>query len=339
MKYLWLPVLLLDVLFGNMAARAGTRICNDTEVQHQLAVTLHTGGRWVSQGWQPLPSGDCAEPVPQVYHRSYFYFRAESPGYSFRDDSVRFCTAPGRFRIGGRADCVQRDRARQGFAKAVTGAEDHVVYLSRRSQPASGGAAAAPPQDVSYATEDREHYSVDVVFQGCTRRDAADTVTCRFVGNGFELGAEGRVEISDPVFTYLLGLLRGAPLEVDGEMITRFGNSGELELHSVTPRAPNRFDRMLQQMQGEWMSERNPKDRFTISGAVRLLSYGGIELPPEFIAVQGSCGGTEGEGDYLMVWDSVRGTSLCYQIKSLTAESMTLIYLPHGTRLDYWRLY
>ncbi|AHD02914.1 hypothetical protein METH_06050 [Leisingera methylohalidivorans DSM 14336] len=339
MKYLWLPVLLLDVFFGQMAARAGTRICNDTKVQHQLAVTLHTGGRWVAQGWQPLPSGDCAEPVPQGYHRNYFYFRAESPGYRFRDDSVRFCTAPGRFRIEDGADCALQDPARQGFAKAVFDTENRTIQLSRRSHPASGSAAIVPPQEIRRDAENKEHYSVDVVFQGCTQPDAAEFVTCRFVGNGMKFGAEGRVEISDPVFTYLLGLLHGTPLEVDGEMTTRFGNSGSLELYSVTPRAPNRFDRMLEQMQGEWMSERNPMDRFEISGAVRRFSYGGIELPPEFIAVQGSCGGTEEEGDYLKVWDSLSSTSLCYQIKSLTDETMTLIYLPQGTRLDYWRLY
>ncbi|NSY38578.1 DUF1036 domain-containing protein [Leisingera sp. ANG59] len=338
MKCLWLPALVLAALFDDTAARAGIRICNDTEALHHLAVTLHTGGRWVAEGWQPLRPGDCAEPVPQEYPRSYFYFRAESPGYSFRDDSVRFCTAPGRFRIQHGAECVHRDHARQGFAKSAFGTENRTIQLSRYSHPASGRAAKAAAREILREAADREQYSVDVVFQGCKQQEAMETVTCRFVGSGMEFGAEGRVEMSDPVFTYLLGLLQGAPLAIDGEVITHFGNSGELELHSVTPRAPNRFDRILQQMQGEWMSERNPMDRFTISGAVRQLSYDGMELPPEFIAVQGSCHATEGEGEYLMAWDSVNGTSLCYQINSLTDENLTLIYLPHGTRLDYWRL-
>ena len=343
-KCLWLPVLLLAALLETTAAQAGTRICNDTEALHQLAVTLHTGGRWVAQGWQPLLPGDCAEPVPEGYHSKFFYFRAEGAGYRFRDDSVRFCTAPGRFRIADDNVCELPNQSRQGFAKALTGARERTVQLSSRLHPASGAAAAAPLQEIHRASADgaqradRSHYAVDVVFQGCTLQGETETVTCKFIGNGMEIGAEGRVQISDPVFTYLLGLLRGAPLAIDGEMITRFGSFGELELHSVTPRTPNRFDKMLQQMQGEWLSERNPKDRFSISGAVRRVRYGGAEMTPEFITIQESCRDLQGAGDYLMAWDSQRGTSICYLIQFLGAERMTLVYLPRGTRLDYRRM-
>ncbi|MEW2913717.1 DUF1036 domain-containing protein [Leisingera sp. JC11] len=343
MKCLWLPALLLAAFYDTAAVQAGTRICNDTEALHQLAVTLHTGGRWVAQGWQPLPPGGCVEPAPQGYSRKFFYFRVEGPGYSFRDDSVRFCTAPGRFRIADDAACELPGQSRQGFAKAQAGAEDRTIPLSGRSQTASGGAAAAALREIRHDAQhaalhaDGSHYAVDVVFQGCTQQASAAMVTCKFVGNGMEIGAAGRVQISDPVFTYLLGLLRGAPLAIDGEMIATFGSFGELELHSVTPRVPNRFDRMLQQMQGEWVSESNRYDSFSISGAQRRVRYEGVEMSPEFIAVQGSCKGAGG-GDFLLAWDSLRDSSLCYRIKSLTEDRMTLIYLPRGIRLDYRRL-
>ncbi|MBQ4824209.1 DUF1036 domain-containing protein [Leisingera sp. HS039] len=337
-NWLWPTALLLAALFDPPAAQAGPSICNDTEALHQLAVSLRIDGRWVVQGWQPLIPGDCAEPVPAGYQGRFLYFRAKSPGYSFRDDSVRFCTAQGRFRIEHGSDCTAQGYAMQGFAKTVTAPAGPQVLLSTRSQSERREAAFATSEDGHDATEDQFHYAAEVVFQGCKQQKSPGAVTCSFVGGGMEFGAVGKVRISDPVFTFLLGLVRGTPLAIDGEIVTRFGSFAELELHSVTPRVPNRFDKMLQNMQGEWRSVQNPKDRFAISGAVRQVRYGGRQMTPEFVTIQQSCRGMGFTGDFLMAWDSQSGTKLCYQIDSLTRDGMTLTYLPRGTRLDYERL-
>ena len=332
MKCLWLPALLLAAFLELTAAQAGHRICNDTDALHHLAVVLRDGGSWVAQGWQHLHPGDCADPVPRSYQGKFLYFRAESPGHRFHDDSVQFCTAPGQFRIPRGGGCTGQGQTWRRFAKASL---DQPVLLSTRSR--SGGEAAARLQDQHHMAEDGLHYTAEVVFQGCRLNSAEETVTCKFVGHGMEIGSEGRLQVDDPVFTYLLGLLRGAPLEIDGEMTSRLGSFGELDLHSVTPRVPDRFDGMLQMMQGGWQSERSPLDRFTIAGAVRRVSYAGREMTPEFVSVQDNCQGA-GDGEYLLAWDSLRGSSLCYRIKSLTDEKMTLIYLPRGIRLDYRRV-
>ncbi|WP_264210255.1 DUF1036 domain-containing protein [Leisingera thetidis] len=329
-KFLWLAGLLLAALLKAPAGEARIRICNDTEALHHLAVAARANGSWVAQGWQPVVPGGCFEPVPDGYQGRFFYFRTESPGYRFRDDSIRFCTAPGRFRAADHGDCAALGYAEQGFAKAVAKPADQRILLSTRSQAVTGSAAEAAPAGLPFAAE--------VVFQGCKPLATPETVACRFVGGGLEIGSEGRVQVSDPVFTFLLGLLPGAPLAIEGEMTSLFGTSGALDLQSVTPRAPNRFDRMLQQMQGEWLSVRNPKDRFSISGAVRQVSYAGRRMTPEFVSIQESCRGADRTGDFLMAWDSLRGTSLCYRIQSLTSGSMTLVYLPRGIRLDYRRL-
>ncbi|WP_291728642.1 DUF1036 domain-containing protein [Leisingera sp. F5] len=337
-NWLWPTALLLAALLDLPAAQAGTSICNDTEALHQLAVTLRADGRWVVKGWQQLIPGACAEPVPEGYQGRFFYFRAESPGYRFRDDSVRFCTGQGRFRIEDGSDCSTQGYAEQGFAKAVTGPDQQQILLSTRSKPERRKAAVAAAGDGHDATEDEFHYAAEVVFQGCEQQKSPGAVTCRFVGGGMEIGAVGKVRISDPVFTFLLGLVRGTPLAIDGEIVTRFGSFAELDLHSVTPRSPNRFDKMLQHMQGEWRSVQNPKDRIVISGAVRQVRYGGRQMTPEFITIQQSCRGMEFSGDFLMAWDRQSGTRLCYRIKSLTGDGMTLIYMPRGTRLDYERV-
>ncbi|UWQ77889.1 DUF1036 domain-containing protein [Leisingera sp. S132] len=338
MKCLWLPALLLAALLDTTAAQAGPRICNDTDALHHLAVVLREGGSWVARGWQHLNPGECAEPAPDPYNGRFLYFRAESPGYRYRDDSVRFCTAPGRFRIPHGGGCTGENQVPLRFAKA---AADQKVLLSARSA-GGAGQAAAREKDPHHPHDLRtggQHYTAEVTFQGCRLNPRKETATCQFIGDGIELAAQGRLQVSDPLFTYLLGLLRGTSLVIDGEMTSRFGAFGELDLHSVTPRVPGRLDKILHRMQGRWQSERRPLDRFIISGAVRRASYGGRQMTPEFLSVRSSCEGkARSEGEYLQAWDSQRGSSMCYRIEALTQDRLTLVYMPNGIRLDYRRI-
>ncbi len=335
MKCLWLPALLLAAFLNLAEAQAGARICNDTDALHQLAVVLRDRGGWVAQGWQHLHPGECMEAAPRQYPGKFLYFRSESPGYRFRDDSVRFCTAPGRFRIPHGGDCTGENQVPLRFAKASS---DQKVLLSKRSA-GGAGRAAARGKDPHHLRTGGQHYTAEVIFQGCRLNPRKETATCQFVGDGMELAAQGRLQVSDPLFTYLLGVLRGTSMVIDGEMTSRFGSFGELDLHSVTPRVPGRLDEILHQMQGRWQSERNPLDRFIVSGAVRRASYGGRQMTPEFLSVRTSCEGkARGEGEYLQAWDSLRGSSLCYRIEALTQDRITLVYIPNGIRLDYRRI-
>lgn len=325
--FLWLPALLLAGLTDLPAANAGTSICNDTGALHQLAVSVRTGGRWVTEGWQTLAPGDCINPLPAGHQDRFFYFRAESPGYQFRDDSIRFCTNSGPFRAG-RGDCAARGYREQAFARVRTAADGEEILLSSRSQAAAAAehsAAAGKP------------YAADVVFQGCSRSQSGATVACRFVGGGMEIRAASGEMAAAPEFAMLMGLQQGAPLTVEGELTSFFGSHGELDLHSAALRNPNRHDLVLQQMQGKWVSAADPGDSFTVSGAVRQVSYMGSAMPPEFISVQDSCRGADYAGDFLIARDSERGTSLCYRIQSLDSDELTLIYLPRGNRLVYRR--
>lgn len=327
--FLWLPALLLAALTDLPAAHAATSICNDTGASHQLAVTVRADGGWVTQGWQSLAPSDCINPLPEGHQGRFFYFRAESPGYTFLDDSIRFCTRAGSFRAEGGGDCAARGYREQGFARGLTSVGARQILLSSRTQAEE---AAEEP-----AATDGTPYAADVILQGCSQAAADAAVTCRFVGGGMEIRAEGGGEAAAPAFALLMGLQQGAPLAVRGEMISSFGSYGEMDLHHAALRKPNRQDRILQQMQGKWVSAADPGDGFTIAGAVRQVSYMGSAMPPEFIAVQDSCRGMGYVGDFLMARDSERGTTLCYQIKSLSSDKLTLVYLPRGNRLEYRR--
>lgn len=327
---LWLPALLLAALTDLHAANAGTGICNDTGAVHQLAVTVRGTGGWVTQGWHALAPGGCSNPLPDGYEGRFFYFRAESAGYTFSDDSIRFCTKNGPFRIEGSGDCAARGFLEQGFARARTSDSAQKILLSSRSQPAE------PPG--RHAAAEETTYTADVTLQGCSRQVEGAAVACRFAREGVEIRALSGKAATAPVFALLMGLEQGAPLTIEGKMISSYGAYGELDLHSAKLRAPTRHDEILQRLQGEWVSAADPGDRFTISGAVRQVSYMGSAMAPEFIAVQDSCDGVDFTADFLMARDSEGGTSLCYQIKSLSSGELTLIYLPRGNRLVYRRL-
>lgn len=327
--YLWLPALLLAALLDIQPALAGASICNDTGELHYLAVSSRSSSGWATTGWKPLLPEECMDPLPQGHQGRFYYFRAEGPGHKFSDDGVRFCTAPGRFRIEGGKNCVSRGYSERGFAKERAGAAGGQVLLSARSQQTGAANAAAPGNNESLA--------VEVVFQGCARLRGNARVRCRFVGGGMEISTEGHHGFSDPQFTILQGLPSGAPLVVDGVLTASFGPYGELALRSVTLRQPNRFDRMLQQIQGEWLSLADPEDRFTITGSIRRAFYYGSRMAPEVVSVQGSCRGLTLPGDFLMAWDREGGSSLCYRIKKLTGDRLTLEYLPRGTELAYHR--
>lgn len=328
---LWVPLLVLAALFNLQAAFAGTSICNDTGEPHQLAVSSRHQGGWVTEGWHPVPPGKCIAPVLPGYKARFFYYRAESPQRQFRDDSIRFCTTSGQFRIEGGTDCTARGYTEKTFAKAGSGAGEQQILLSSRSQAAGEGAARGKePEGVA-------SYSAEVVFQGCRPLAGTPSLACRFVGGGMELSSGNSGLTGDPVFGFLRGLPHGAPLTISGKITSKFGTYAELELQEAALRKPNRFDQMLQQIQGEWVSVRDAEDRFTITGAVRQASYGGSQMAPELISLQGSCRGYGNAGDFLMTWDSERGTSLCYQIRTLTGDQLTLRYLPRGNELSYRR--
>lgn len=328
--FLWLPALLLAALSDPSAASAGTSICNDTGALHQLAVTARTDGSWITQGWQALAPGDCVDPLPEGYEGRFFYFRAESPGHQFRDDSIRFCTKAGPFRAGGSGDCNARGYREQAFARARISTDSQKIALSSRSQ----ASVAAPDTDAAGSTP----YAAEVVLQGCSPEQDGSPAACRFVGGGMEIRATAGKPAAAPVFAFLLTLQRGAPLAVEGELISSFVSHGDLDLHSAALRQPNHHDRLLKRMQGRWVSAADPGDSFTLSGAVRQVSYRGSAMAPEFVSVQDGCRGTSTAGDFLLARDSERGTSLCYRIQSLSSDELSLIYLPRGTRLVYRRL-
>lgn len=344
-RYLWLLSLTLALWFGPAPAQAATRICNDTEHDQQLAISARIAGSWVSEGWELLAPGSCVSVPPEGHSGRFLYFRAESDSYDFRDDSIHFCTQSGRFRIEGGKECVSRGYQEQGFARARLDQPEpseqpgRDILLSSRliarsgqiSAPSNGRAASQ--LDASGGTGD---FQADVVLRSCQRGNARG-ITCYLVAEGMQLSTTIPDDGDQDAIAFLAGLPQGAPLRVEGRLLYRFGRSAQLELHNAAPRRANAFDNLRSRLQGEWHSEDDARDHFTIRAVTRQAVIRGRRMAPELISVQPNCAASPQPGQYLVAWEAEGDTSLCYEIVSLTNEVLVLRYLPRGTELRYIR--
>lgn len=348
-RYLWLLSLTLAVGFGSVPAQASTRICNDTEQVQELAISARIAGGWVSEGWDRLEPGGCLSVPPEGHTGRFFYFRAESPGYDFRDDSIYFCTQPGRFRIEGAKGCLSRGFQRQGFARVrldqsdPSNQPDRDILLGSRLIVGQGQGGeqtdavadhqGTPQPEASAATED---YQADVVLQSCQRGDGTE-ISCQLIAPEMQLTTNSSLAGDQDALAFVAGLPRGAPLRVEGRLLNRFGRSARLELHKAAPRRANQFDNLRSRLQGEWHSLDDAEDSFTIRAVTRQAVLRGRRMAPELISVQSNCDASEQPGQYLVAWEAQSSTSLCYEIVSLTNELLVLRYLPRGIDLRYRR--
>ncbi|MGR3759835.1 DUF1036 domain-containing protein [Roseobacteraceae bacterium NS-SX3] len=316
-------------------AWAGLDICNDTSAGHRVAVSYKKADAWVSQGWWDLLPGECATVVSGGLTQRFYYFHAESAGWRFRHDGIRFCTEAEDFAIAGEGDCSLRGYEPRNFAKIDAGrtGASHRQMLSSHTLPGRRAAAALPDPGAW-----GEPFTSEVTFQGCRRAGGAFGTVCSFVAEGtkYQVSSGGRTPAR--IFTFLSVLPPGTPLTVKGYLTEVFGSTSRIDLRDVVTRPLNRLDLVLQQLQGQWYSIQNPADQFAVAGAERFNTYAGVETSNDFISVQDSCGGSGGGGGpYLFTWDSQGGTGLCYRIESISTQALALRYLPAGAVLEYRR--
>lgn len=344
-RYLWLLTLALKLCLGATAVQAAIRICNDTDQDQQLAISARLSGSWVTEGWETLGPGHCVTAPPKGHSGRFFYYRAQGPGYGFRDDSIHFCTLPERFRIEGGKDCLDRGFQQQGFARArldqldQSDTSEPQILLGQRlfalqePQAEQLNTEPAPQPDAPSAGS---NFAADAVLESC-KPGAGKGVTCRLVAADMQLSVNSRNSLNPQAFTFLVGLPQGAPLRVEGRLLYRFGRAARLELLNAEPRRANEFDNLRSRMQGEWQSAEDPEDQFTIRAVTRQAVFRGRNMAAELISIQPRCAVSPQQGQYLVAWEAESDTSLCYEIVSLTNEQLVLRYLPRGTELRYIR--
>lgn len=313
-------------------AWAGLEICNDTDVPHEVAVGYKQDGRWVSEGWWTVDPAACVTSIEGDLQYRFYYYHAQNPEREFRHDRLSFCTQPEVFTIGGDNDCEPRGYAKTFFAKIDTGlgSKNHRQFLSNHSEPIDVDADFGPGRwGIPFSGE--------AVFHECSLMFRGGFQFCRFVGSGrvFTVVEDNRTP--PEVFAALRRMVKATPVQIEGDWIGLHNQSVELVLRSARERAPGEEDRVLSLLQGNWSSETDSNDQFTILGSERQNRYGGAPTSKEYLSVMQFCGEYDGLGPYLYAWDSQGGTGLCYEIKEVSETVLNLVYQPRGTELWYHR--
>ena len=338
---IWMVFPLLFGLFLSGPGWAGLEICNDTLIRQKVAIAYQDQGTWLSEGWWQLEPEACIRPLRDPLARGLYFYLADggggaeaeseagAKGLEFTHDQIAFCTGGAVFRIPGAVTCQDPSHRMRFFAKIDTGGQEGDVrqYIAEHVTPPS---APKPEPGRSYQGQ--------VLFQSCTAPERSHQQHCTLVGGGrvFVVARDGR---SDPFLIDQLSQMSvGQPLDIQGIWVRQFENVVDLVLKGMDLRARTEEEQILLQLQGEWQSQRDAADRFTVRGSLRQNLYAGSRGAKEFLSVLPFCGEFAQEGPYLYSWDNQAGTGLCYLINEISQSDLRLTYLPAHIELHYRRV-
>ena len=182
-----------------------------------------------------------------------------------------------------------------------------------------------------------ESVRLKVNFQSCRSARTPGQQICVLYSGARKYFAAKDAATRVATFRTLADSVPGTPMVVEGIVEQAFGGTAGIRLSSVSGRVAESQDRVLQRLQGDWISEADPNDEFTITGSERDGYYAGLGILAESISVQDSCGGVSVRPPYLYAHDQEGGVGLCYEIVSASADELLLSYLPRGNRLRYLR--
>ena len=320
-----LPMVLLPGV-----AQAGLEVCNDTRAEQAVVLGYKGAKDWTAEGWWTLAPDACTTLVEGSLPQRFYYFRVETPGWSFQDDKLPFCITEGAFRIEGDDNCARRGYRQENFARVDTGAEgdDYTHYLSVNLQPIVK--EGAPLQDVAQDLG-------TAVFQGCHHQAEPYVSFCTFIGpeSRYLVYDDGRT--APRIWHLLQDLPQGRRFTLTGVQEDVNEKTTDLVEQDVQLEPLDRSDRLLSLLQGGWQAEADADDQFRIEGAERISTYAGAETTVENIAIRETCWAEGGQGPYLYAWDTLSGGGLCYRIARVSEEQMTLVYLPQGKVLTFVR--
>ncbi|MEX0310912.1 MAG: DUF1036 domain-containing protein [Tateyamaria sp.] len=316
---------------------AGLEICNGTDARHSIAIGYKDGDNWVSEGWWNIDPGACATPIKGDLKSRYYYLRANSNGRSFVDENYAFCTQGDAFTIVGDKDCVNRGYRRTLFSRIDTGTQarqftyffDATLSVPPAPAPAPAPSASAP------GTWGEPYSSGTALFQDCVTETEAPFCTFHADGYKFTVYQDGRTP--DHVFALFDGMWPGTPIEVSGDLTGVYDRYADVVLYSALPRQWNRWDSLLDQMQGAWYSESDPNEQFNILGSELEITYDGAYQALEFLSLSDHCNDYSG-GEFLVRRDEQNGDALCYSIEDLSGLEMVLMYVPRANFHVYRKL-
>jgi uncharacterized membrane protein len=315
-------MVLAFALASPSGAFAGLEICNDTAELRAVAIGYDKDGQKVSEGWWSLPPGGCKTPLVRDLSDMPVFILAKGRDTPPAQTGEEFCTTGSAFTIVKSGDCAAQGHvgARFRAAPAGQGEADIELLVSELDRAAEAERAAGPD---------------NALFRSC--EGAADDAAtgCVFHADGirYDVSPETPAAIRD----YLGGLDPAAPLLVRGQIAGEEEFRATIVLSEAATRDATAGDRILAQLQGDWVSANDPSDRITITGAERSGSYDGTATGTEVLSVRDRCGEETEGGPFLQARDGATGDVYCYGIETLSDTVLSLTHLPRGNLLEYRR--
>ncbi len=320
------------------AARAGLDVCNQTPWDVSVAIG-YKADLWTSEGWWNVGAGDCKTVVGGDLKKQFYYYRISSDDYGFEGENYYFCTTGQAFTIPGDTDCKARGYRRETFSELDTG--EAVQFTLNLTAPGRAP-APAPSGDVDIQSNMQpgqfgEPFSVRGVFQGCIAGDG--DYFCDFHAEGWRwiVYQDGRTP--GDIYDALTRLPTGTPVHATGDLVSYGDITTEAMLRGIETLPPDRFEQLLQDMQGRWISADDASSSFVIDGSERINLYSGDYMGEEFLRVAETCDDAAGAGDPVLIATDPedRDFPFCYGILRVTASLLELMYLPGGNILTYVR--
>ncbi len=218
--------------------------------------------------------------------------------------------------------------------------ENRLFWVSRRVAAASYvflcSFLSAAAQDAQMI-EDGQPVSVRGFLKGCHADSGMDI--CDVAGDDGYLYSLILDDRTPPdARDMLLSTDANSKVAVDGTMIAHGDVSLNISVSHVQLIMLDPASAEFQQsrLSGLWKSTEDDQSTMRFSGAAYFDYYSGDAVDQGQVSFPQSCADSApgGEGPFL-VKTSKDGTEYCYTIDSLTADTLTLMYLPRGNILTY----
>ncbi len=332
-------------------AAAELRVCNDSGVKRSLAIGYSDNGVWTSEGWWNIEAGDCAVPIPGPLRQRYIYWRATTAGEEFAHENFLFCVTPDPFTIVGDTDCTARGYDEAGFRVVDTGTEARDFTLTipvtlpapDRTAPAApppaGLAGPIPADGPAFAPGTHgEPFTETALMQDCGATDEGFVCILYLAGTRFAAYEAGAPDRS--IIAALVPLAPNTPVEISGDIVTYGDITAEVLLSRIAPGPTDPKAALRRALQGDWVSTDDGGYTAVIRGAEIVEAYAGEVTSVSTFVLDTACGdGTAGEGDILTLRE-MGGDPMdarCWAIETVTADALTVFFLPRGNILSFRR--
>jgi uncharacterized membrane protein len=352
-----LPALLLFTLFIGVVstsnhAHAKLEICNETDLQRDIAIGYKADGNWTSEGWWKLDVGECTSVIKKELTSTFYYYRAVHKGKEFDPGKFAFCTQGDVFTIVGDEDCDNRGYDRSFFrelklAKGTLGfrltLNNENVYDEGRptakAQPAPKPAPAPAPQIAAPGTHG-EPFTIVGIFRGCD--SDSGPYMCTFETDGWRYAVidDGRTPKS------LINEMSRLPLnnnyQIEGDIVSFGDITAEVTVRRYSEVALSAEQKLMNSIVGDWRSVDDPKEvmRFT-SDFRKWDEYDGDyqgEGEVSFTKVCDDPTVLPGDEFLIQINDANSAEDIyCYGIIDISDNNLVLMFLPRGNFLEYER--